>query len=282
MSQARAAAEANVDPIRRTWDALAPAYDQLTAFHDHAAWAAQLEALALAAGLAGHRLLDAGCGTGSSTNAMRTRGYDAVGFDVSPEMLELARRRLGPDVELHCHDMRALPRLGEFDVVWCVSDGLNFLLTDSDLANAFAGFRRNLRTGGLVVFDVDTLAAFRTLYSSLLVVPGPERIVIFEGLARRELGPGATAEAHVDCLLPASPPWWERVRAHHRQRHHPRAAIEATLAGAGFELVAVWGTDGAGASEQPLDEARHNKAVYIARAAAPEFDGGGDSQWRSR
>jgi hypothetical protein len=34
--------------------------------------------------------------------------------------------------------------------------------------------------------------------------------------------------------------------------------------------VAVWGTDGAGGSDRPLDEARHNKAVYIAQAAAPE------------
>src|SRR3954470_13629795 len=156
-----------VDPIRQTWDTLAPAYDQLTAFHDHAAWAAQLEGLALDAGLTGRRLLDAGCGTGSSTEAMRALGYDVTGFDVSPEMLALAERRLGTDVPLHCHDMRALPRVGEFDVVWCVSDGLNFLLTDDDLADAFAGFRRNLRTGGLAVFDVDTLAAFRTLYSSL-------------------------------------------------------------------------------------------------------------------
>jgi hypothetical protein len=124
------------------------------------------------------------------------------------------------------------------------------------------------------VFDVDTLYAFRTLYSSLLVVPGPERVVMFEGLAGADLTPGATADAHIDCLLPGAPPWWERVRAHHRQRHHPPAAIEAALAGAGFELVAVWGTDGAGASEQPLDEARHNKAAYIARAAAPEPEEG--------
>jgi SAM-dependent methyltransferase len=263
-----------VDPIRRTWDTLAPAYDQLTVFHDHAAWAAQLEGLALAAGLTGRQLLDAGCGTGSSTEAMRALGYDVTGFDVSAEMLALAERRLGTDVPLHRHDMRTLPQLGEFDAVWCVSDGLNFLLTDDDLADAFAGFRRNLRTGGLAVFDVDTLAAFRTLYSSLLVVPGPERVVIFEGLAEADLAPGATAEAHIDCLLAAAPPWWERVRAHHRQRHHPRAAIEDALASADFELVAVWGTDGAGASEQPLDEAHHNKAVYIARAAAPESDGG--------
>jgi SAM-dependent methyltransferase len=258
------------DDIRRTWDTLAPAYDQLTGFHDHAAWAAQLERLALAAGLRGRRLLDVGCGTGSSAAAMRDRGYDVTGVDVSPGMLALAARKLGPAVPLHRHDMRELPRLGAFDVVCCVSDGVNFLLHDAELVAAFAGFARNLAPGGLVVFDVDTLSSFQVLYSSLLVVPGEDRVVVFEGRAEAELAPGALAEAFVDRLEPASPPFWRRVRAQHRQRHHAPDVIQRALTAAGLEAVAVWGTDGAGASERPLDERRHNKAVYIAQSAAPE------------
>ncbi len=256
------------EAIQLTWDTLAPSYDLLTGFHDHAAWAAQLEELALGAGLSGRRLLDVGCGTGSSTAAMRERGYDVVGTDVSPRMLELAARKLGPDVPLHRHDMRRLPRLGEFDAVWCVSDAVNFLLSDEELVAAFAGFRRNLAPGGVVVFDVDTLASFRAVYSSLLVVPGAERVVVFEGRMDAGLAPGAVAEAYVDLLEPAAPPWWRRIRAVHRQRHHAPAAVERALAAAGLAPVAVWGTDGAGGSDRPLDDERHNKAVYIAQAAA--------------
>jgi SAM-dependent methyltransferase len=259
------------DPIQETWDALAPAYDALTGFHDHATWAAQLESLALEAGSSGRRLLDVGCGTGSSTAALIDRGYDAVGVDVSPRMLEVAARKLGPGVPLHCHDMRDLPRLGEFDVVFSVSDVVNFLLGDDELVAAFSGFARNLAPGGFAVFDVDTLASFRTLYSSLLVVPGGDRVVVFDGRAGDGLAPGALAEAYVDRLEPApSAPWWQRVRAVHRQRHHTPAAIERALSAAGLSLVTVWGTDGAGGSERPLDEARHSKAVYIAQATAPE------------
>jgi SAM-dependent methyltransferase len=260
------------DRIRDAWDALAPAYDLLTGFHDHDAWAAQLEGLARTAGLRGHRLLDVGCGTGSSAAAMLARGYDVAGIDVSPGMLELAARKLGPDVRLHCLDMRALPRLGEFDVVWCISDGVNFLLSDDDLVAAFAGFARNLAPGGLVVFDLDTLGSFRTLYSSMIVVPSADQVVIFEGRADGELGTGEIAEGYVERLEPApAPPWWNRVRAVHRQRHHSEAAIEHALGAAGLALVAVWGTDGIGGSERPLDELRHSKAVYIAHAAAPEL-----------
>jgi SAM-dependent methyltransferase len=251
--------------VREAYDALAPAYDLLTAGHDHAAWAAQLEELAAGAGLTGRRLLDVGCGTGSSALPMLARGYDDVGVDVSPGMLSLAREKLGPDVRLEPADMRRLPVLGAFDLVWSVADGVNYLAPD-ELVSAFEGFRRNLAPGGLVVFDVDTLASFRLLYSSLIVVPGEDRVVMLEGQESPELEEGAAAIAHVDYLQLDSPPCWRRTRSVHRQHHHPPARLERALAAAGLRTLAAWGTDGAGASERPLDERRHNKAVYIATA----------------
>jgi SAM-dependent methyltransferase len=261
------------DHARVAYDALAPAYDLLTAEHDHAAWAAQLEALAEAAGLHGRRLLDVGCGTGSSALPMLARGYEVAGVDVSPEMLAHARHKLGPEVRLELADMRALPVLGAFDLVWSIADGVNYLLTLEELTAAFSGMRRNLAPGGVVVFDVDTLASFRLIYTSLHVVSSAEAVVVFDGQADSELEPGSLGEAVVDRLEPASPPWWRRARAVHRQRHHPPAVLEAGLAAAGLRCDAIWGTDGAGGSEQPLDEARHNKAVYIAQVAAPETEG---------
>jgi SAM-dependent methyltransferase len=251
--------------VREAYDALAPAYDLLTASHDHAAWAEQLERLALDAGLAGRRLLDVGCGTGSSALPMLARGYEVVGVDVSPGMLAVAREKLGPGVRLEPADMRRLPALGAFDLVWSVADGVNYLEA-GELVTAFEGFRRNLAPGGLVMFDVDTLATFRMLFSSLIVVPGDERIVIIEGQESPDLAEGATAVAHIDRLELESPPWWRRTRSVHRQHHHPQTGIERALMAAGLRTVAVWGTDGSGGSERPLDEERHNKAVYIARA----------------
>jgi SAM-dependent methyltransferase len=254
-----------VTGVREAYDALAPAYDLLTGGHDHAAWAAQLEELAQRAGLSGRRLLDVGCGTGSSALPMLARGYDVVGVDVSPGMLALAREKLGPEVRLEPADMRQLPVLGAFDLVWSVADGVNYLAPD-ELVPAFEGFRHNLAPDGLAVFDVDTLASFRVLYSSLIVVTGEDRVVVLEGQESRDLEEGSAAVAHVDCLERDSPPWWRRTRSVHRQYHHPPAVLGRALAAAGLRTVAVWGTDGAGGSELPLDEERHNKAVYIARA----------------
>jgi SAM-dependent methyltransferase len=262
------------DHARAAYDGLAPAYDLFTGGHDHAAWARLLEGLAREHGLAGRRLLDVGCGTGSALLPMVERGYDVTGVDISPRMLEVARGKLPDEVALVAADMRSLPDLGDFDLVWSVADAVNYLHSDTELVTAFEGFRRSLAPAGVVVFDVDTLGTFRALYSSLMVVPAGDRAVVFEGRSKAPLDEGAVGEAWIDHLeRAAEPPWWNRVRTVHRQRHHPRAALEGALAVAGLACVAVWGTDGAGGLEQPLDELRHSKAVYIAQHAAPAREG---------
>src|ERR1700722_15929573 len=61
--------------------------------------------LDLAGDVAGRRILDAGCGSGPLSAALRDRGATVTGFDSSAKMLELARRRLGPGADLHLADL---------------------------------------------------------------------------------------------------------------------------------------------------------------------------------
>src|SRR5262245_119084 len=62
--------------------------------------------LALAGDVAGRRILDAGCGSGTLSAALHDRGGVVTGIDASTGMLALARRRLGDDVALHNVDLR--------------------------------------------------------------------------------------------------------------------------------------------------------------------------------
>jgi ubiquinone/menaquinone biosynthesis C-methylase UbiE len=61
--------------------------------------------LDLAGDVAGRRVLDAGCGSGPITAALRDRGAVVSGFDSSAEMLELARWRLGQNADLRLADL---------------------------------------------------------------------------------------------------------------------------------------------------------------------------------
>jgi SAM-dependent methyltransferase len=257
------------DHARRAYDALAPGYDDLTRGHDHAGWTELLEARAVEAGLSGTRLLDVACGTGNTIVPMLARGWAVTGVDISEAMLAEARVKTGDAARLVAHDMRELPVLGEFDLVWCLGDALNYLDTTEELTAALAGMRHNLAPGGVVVFDLNTLATFRALFSSLLVVPGDERVIVLEGRGSAEQDVGSAAHAWIDRLEQQESGWWRRVRSEHRHRHHPDARVRRALRAAGLDHRATFGTEPSGVMESPLDELRHSKAVYIARNAAP-------------
>ena len=53
----------------------------------------------------GKRVLEVGCGSGPLTEWLVDHGAAVVACDVSAAMLEIARSRLGDDVELHHHDL---------------------------------------------------------------------------------------------------------------------------------------------------------------------------------
>ncbi|MFF6776856.1 methyltransferase domain-containing protein [Streptomyces sp. NPDC012637] len=109
--------------------------------------------LALAGDVTGRRILDAGCGAGPLSAALRDRGAVVTGIDVSAGMLALARRRLGDEVPLHLADLsEPLPFAdGAFDDV-VASLVLHYL---EDWGPTLAELRRVLRPGGRLIASVD-------------------------------------------------------------------------------------------------------------------------------
>lgn len=107
----------------------------------------------LAGDVSGRRILDAGCGTGPLAAELRARGAVMTGFDGSPAMVELARRRLGDDVPLHVADLaQPLPFADNaFDDV-VASLVLHYL---EDWLAPLAELRRVLKPGGRLILSVN-------------------------------------------------------------------------------------------------------------------------------
>ncbi|MFK0174300.1 class I SAM-dependent methyltransferase [Streptomyces sp. NPDC090306] len=108
--------------------------------------------LSLAGGVAGRRILDAGCGSGLLFAALRDRGALVTGLDSSAGMVELARRRLGVNADLHVADLSdPLPFAEDaFDDV-LASLVLHYL---EDWGSTLAEMRRVLRPGGRLIASV--------------------------------------------------------------------------------------------------------------------------------
>lgn len=118
--------------------------------------------LGLAGDVSGRRILDAGCGSGPLTAALRDRGADVTGFEASAVMVDLARERLGEDADLHVADLGApLPFAdAAFDDV-VASLVLHYL---EDWSGPLSELRRVLKPGGRLMVSVNHPAAYAIVY----------------------------------------------------------------------------------------------------------------------
>ena len=103
--------------------------------------------------LRGKRILDAGCGAGQMTHELALRGAEVIAVDISPSLVEIARKRL-PDalshqVTFHAGDMLD-PALGDFDHVVAMDSLIYYDAADINrsLSTLFQ------RTSGKIVFTV--------------------------------------------------------------------------------------------------------------------------------
>lgn len=264
------------EPATAAYEALAPFYDAYTQSYDHDRWLRNLEAIALEAGLQGHRLLDVACGTGKSFMPMLDRGYEVVACDISPAMVERARNRSGLEhTDVFVADIRDLPVLGTFDLATCLDDSLNYLLSDEELERALTGVARNLRPGGLFVFDTNSLAVYAKLFSQDRVVETDEAMFCWRGTGEPTVAPGATCEATIEIFSERDDECWTRTSSRHLQRHHTPALVQELLPMAGFELVELYGQVTGASLDQPVDEDSHLKLVYFCRRTGPSIATGG-------
>ena len=95
-------------------------------------------------------LLDAGCGTGEHTILAARYGARALGIDVSPRAIEIARRKAaerGVDASFRVLDALRLATLGEtFDTI--IDSGLFHVFDDAARARYVTAVHAVLRPGG--------------------------------------------------------------------------------------------------------------------------------------
>lgn len=103
----------------------------------------------------GCRVLEIGAGTGRATASLARTAGRVVAFDLAPEMIAVARRRLGDraNVSLFVADMREIALRVRFDLVVAVDDPFVHLIEDDDRDRAFTAAARHLLPGGRFLLD---------------------------------------------------------------------------------------------------------------------------------
>ena len=220
-----------------SYDAFARYYDELTANIDYPALADYYDGLITRFGGRKGILLDLACGTGSLSVLLSAKGYDVIGTDASPEMLDAAMSKPHEGIQYLCQDMTELDMFGTIDAAVCALDSLDHLESEDGLRTVFERVALFMNEGGVFVFDVNTPYKHENVLADRTYVYETDNVFCvweneYEGngvtgiqLDFFEQNNDGTYTRSSDCFTETA---WERSR------------IEKLLTEAGFELCACY------------------------------------------
>lgn len=222
------------------YEALASSYDALTEDVGYEKRADFLEKLFRRSRIPVKVVLDLACGTGTMTWLLTGRGYELIGVDGSEEMLAAAMSKGGtvqgvPPIFLH-QSMPQLDLYGTVDAAICCLDSLNYLTDPADVRRTFRRLHLFVAPGGVLVFDVNTVAKLAALDGQVFLDETEDTYCVWRTEYRRGL-----CTYYMDLFTLAEDGSWDRSFELHRQRGYSVEQLTRWLEEAGFADVRTWG-----------------------------------------
>jgi SAM-dependent methyltransferase len=180
-------------------------------------------------------VVDLGCGSGILARRVSDSGYEVDGVDLSPAMLDLARRN-APQVTFRRGSLLDA-ELPAAVAVTATGEALNYATDeragDAALADVFGRVRASLEPGGIFLFDVATSGRY-----------GPDRVAnrlhdrdtwtLF--MHAVESDDGRRLDRFVTIFRRTETGSYERTDEHHVLRLYEPAMLVAGLEAAGFAV----------------------------------------------
>ena len=146
------------------YDSFAGVYDALMDDVPYKEWGEFIHNYLAGHGIPGGLMLELGCGNGRMMEIMDSCGYDMIGVDSSPAMLQIAGEKAGESRDRYLYllqDMRSFELYGTVGCAISICDTINYITNDDDLLKVFALVNNYLDPGGLFLFDFNTEHKYR-------------------------------------------------------------------------------------------------------------------------
>lgn len=149
--------------VSEPFDAVAPYYDLLMEEIPYLWWWHYVETLLDYHDRTAESVLDLCCGTGNLTELIALNGYQVVGVDRSPAMIEQARKKADAhhsNIHYFVQDASKLQLPYTFDLVVSLFDSLNNITEPARLAECICRVYQHITAQGAFIFDMNTEYAF--------------------------------------------------------------------------------------------------------------------------
>ena len=221
------------------YSALAECYDRLNGHIDYEGWANALAHNMKAHGVPdGSLVLDLACGTGNVTLPLAAIGYDMIGVDLSPDMLNAARQKKGADKVLWlCQDMRSFELYGTVGAVVCCLDSVNYLTGRIGLRKCFSLVHNYLDPDGIFLFDVNSPYKFKHIYGNQQYILDADGVYCgWKNFYDEESG---LCDFELSIFSEREDGSWHRFDENQRERCWSVKTLASLLTACGFEILAV-------------------------------------------
>lgn len=149
-----------------SYESFARVYDLFMDNIPYEQWCEYLTELLKEYGATDGLVLELGCGTGNMTRLLADKGYDMIGVDNAPDMLEIAMEKKeteGQDILYLLQDMREFELYGTVRAVVSICDSMNYILEPEELVQVFRLVNNYLDPGGIFIFDLNTEYKYKEL-----------------------------------------------------------------------------------------------------------------------
>ena len=214
-------------------------YDLFMSDVDYESWEKYITGLLRDNGISEGLVLELGCGTGSLTTLLSEAGYDMIGVDNSPQMLQEAMEKKGKqDILYLLQDMREFELYGTVRAVVSVCDSLNYIIEEEELLQVFRLVNNYLDPGGLFVFDLNTVYKYEVLLGEKTIAEDREEgSFIWENTFDEE---ERINEYDLTLFVREEGELFKRYQETHFQRAYTLEEVKRAIAGAGMEFVAAY------------------------------------------
>jgi SAM-dependent methyltransferase len=236
-----------------SYSEFAEVYDIFMDNVDYDAWCAAITRILGSEGIRDGLVCELGCGTGTMTERLAAAGYDMIGIDDSPEMLQEAMEKKtesGHDILYLLQDMREFELYGTVRAIVSVCDCINYLTEKEDLLETFRLVNNYLDPGGLFLFDLNMAPKYEKIGNSTIAENRPEGSFIWENDYDKET---CRNTYQLTLFIPEQENLYRKYEELHVQRAYAADEIRALLEEAGMEFL--WAREG-----------------YTDRAASPDSE----------
>lgn len=224
-----------------SYRSFAQVYDMFMDNIDYPAWCEYLSGLLREYGVEDGLVLDLGCGTGNMTQLLAECGYDMIGVDNSPDMLEIAmekKENSGSDILYLQQDMRDFELYGTVQAVVSCCDSLNYILEEEELLEVFRLVNNYLDPGGIFIFDMNTPYKYETVIGDSTIAENREEgSFIWENYFDQET---RINEYALTLFIQEKEELYRRYEEFHYQKAYEIQRVRELLEAAGMEFVAVY------------------------------------------